>query len=655
MGAMERLVAALAGGEAAAGVLALGAVVTIVVGALRTRSAFLVRLPGAVFVLLGALYFLPIPGAARPWVVGGAGLALVVQAALDYRARPDPTAVARGSSRGSLVYLGAAVVVAAVLVLDDLGGYAGTLQRWEATVVYGFGMAADAGTSVARYTLDRLEWGSNILSLGYQSLFYGAPTYGLFQVLGYSAWTLRIAAVVAMLASIVAMYALGRRFFGPLVGGAAAMLLALNECALFYGRYGSSPAATVFCVLLAVFATLLFLDCDRPAWWMSLACAATLFVATLHYAPGRLVVLILLGFIPMMVVLQWRRLSWQRVVGLVVLVVGAVGVWVAQGPQGQAALFSGQGEQFFFMTKFPDYVARLCPSCQELLPDQTAYQMALLQRWFGITVPEYLSLIGPGIQTGRLRDWAAPVFPQLYYGPLAVFVLWGVVHSLRRWTAPPHALLLVWVAGATVPLLLTNRVDSHRMMLFVIPLTLWGALGVWEAARLMRDATVPTVAQHLLAAALAVTVVAHDVQLLWGPTPRRSPASRVLSEEIANVPGRVAVGGMIDTPNDTLRDFGFVQLELLERGRLDPTRKGVVVPSRILMQLQEGGSAVGDETLDELAKIVDDGTLVLAPADVFRPAATALERRGARIVEVGDASLGVLRIEPRRPYPAPVE
>src|SRR5207237_3675496 len=99
------------------------------------------------------------------------------------------------------------------------------------------------------------------------------------------------------LLSIVAIYFLAGRFFGSVAGAAAAMLLALNASMLFYGRYGSSPAGTVLAVLLAVFCTWRFLESDNPPWWMAGACAAALYVATLQYAPARLTVLILLGFL----------------------------------------------------------------------------------------------------------------------------------------------------------------------------------------------------------------------------------------------------------------------------------------------------------------------------------------------------------------------
>jgi hypothetical protein len=137
-----------------------------------------------------------------------------------------------------------------------------------------------------------------------------------------------------MLANVAVIHALSRRFFGPLVAAATAVLLGLNACALFYGRYGSSPAGTMLAVLLALAATWAFLEHDRSAWWLGAVCAAAFYAATLQYAAARIVVLILFAFIPFALACQWRRLTWRRVVGLAVLVIAALAIWRAEGPSG---------------------------------------------------------------------------------------------------------------------------------------------------------------------------------------------------------------------------------------------------------------------------------------------------------------------------------
>jgi len=614
-------------------------------------------------VLLAGALLWPLPRWTTPvWI--GSACALLIHLFIYGR---EP-AVPRAGGNTSRVYLGIALAIAAVLLFQNLGGYAGSLQRWEASVVggypdtgpcttvrnvprphcsapFGFAHAFEIDQGVLSYTAQRLVWTGGILSMGNGSLFYGAPTYALFHIIGFSTWTLRVSAVIATLLSIVAIYFLARRFFGPVAGAAAAMMLGLNASMLFYGRYGSSPAGTVLAVALAVFCTWLFLESDRPRWWMAGACAVALYVATLQYAPARLTVLILLGFILLVLVLEWRRSPTGRMRGVAVIVGAAAVVWVLESVAGGQGFLSGQNEHFFYQTKFPDIVRNVCPTCAALRPQsELAYQIALLRGWLKITWTEYLALIWPSVQTQLLHDWDAPRLPNLYYGPLFLFIVWGIGCSLRRWRERPHAFLLLWVAAGTVPLLLTNRVDSHRIMLFVIPVSLWAALGIGEASRVMGQARVPRGVQHLLAAALTVTVIANDVRLLWPLQPPQATASYVLADEVDRQPGPVGVGALIDAPHDTYRNLGFVELTMLERERHDPTRTGFFVTESRLIAVKgdhDGAPPASDlQALEHLA----DPTLILAPAGEFRGVVTAVEADGVRVTEAGIPAFRFLRL-----------
>jgi hypothetical protein len=653
---------------ASAVILALGATVTLLFGLLRHPGTYWRFVPGSAFVLLTAVAFL-VPSAWIRAAAIAAAAALLIHLIVGDRDRVEPRATGAGSGWVGAVYVAAAFLVAAVLLLHDLGGYAGSLQRWEAPVVggipdsgpcstvqkttrphcsppWGFAHFFEVGETVPGFVAQQFTWNFGTFSVGHTSLFYGAPTYALFHSYGFSTWTLRIAAVVATLLSVVVIYALGRRFFGPVVGSAAAVLFALNACALFYGRYGSSPAGTVLSVLLAVLCTWLFLNAERSAWWMAVPCAAMLYAATLQYAPARIVVLLLLGFIPLVLVWQWRRLRWPRLVGLAVIVAVGIGVWRFEAGVGQQSFLSGQGETFFHMTQYPEYVASFCPGCVPLrAKSEITYQVELLRRWLETTVPEYLGLIGPHPQSVPLADWDAPTLPQLYYAPLVVFIVWGFAHSLRRLRSWQHAFLLLWLAAATASLLLTNRVDSHRSLLLVVPLSLWGALGVWEAGRVMYRAGVPTGVQHLLAVSLALTVVANDLQLVWLERPDRATAAESLARQIEDIPGTVAVGAVLDPQYDTLRNLGFVELTLLERERRDPTRTGFFLSPTSLAALRDGGGPPAEPTLVEVEGVLRDATVVLAPSSQYRAAAVSLQERGARVDQRGGPGFPILLLE----------
>ncbi len=634
---------------ATAVVLLLGALVTLGTGLARGGRAFVRCVPGVLFVAAGAAAFWPlsingVPVIARYTAVVLAGAFLLTHMILN------PTGDEHGddglSARTSVVYLIVAVLVAAALLLGNLSGFAGTVLIWESPVVKGFADAYYAHQGLLHYAARRFLWDDGILSAGQTSLFYGAPTYALFHIAGFSTWTLRIFAVLATLVSIVVVYVLGRRFFGPLVGGAAAMALGLNQCVLFYGRYGSSPAGTMLGVLLALLCAWFFLDRKQSAWWSGALCVVMFYLATLQYSPGRIVVLILLGAIAVVLVAQWRELWWQRLVGMLIIAAGVVAVWQLESAfYSEGSFLRARGEQFFDMIKNPELIRTLFGKdlLQERIRPETLTvidKLRLLCRVLQTTLPQYAGLLGPVIQAEPLNDAFVTVLPQLYYAPLALFVAWGFLHSLVRLFSWRHFCLLAWFGGSTVPLLLTNRVDSHRMMLFVVPLSIWAAFGVWEAARACRQARLPVRVQLFLAAAVALTVVYSDLTLLYD---RRNPppgAGQVLLDEINTIPGPVVVGSPWDH-----REIAWVQLTMLERARRNPSQPGTLLPEGLLHNALEGGDRMLDSEARELRRIVDHATLILAPADKFRGVAAALQRRGVRATERGTTQYRLLRLD----------
>lgn len=653
---VQSVVAALPPPAASAIVLSVGAALTVLAGLIRCPRRFVRQLCGALFILLAAATFWPLSlPTLRLWSASAttaAGGALLIHLFVNFREPRESHEAGVVPARLGVTYLVAALLIAALLMFHGLGSFAGTLQVWEAPVVGGFpevggfARAFDTGQSVASYAAERFIWDDGLLSAGHTSLFYGAPTYALFHVLGFSAWTLRVSSVIALLLSIVVIYILARRFFGAVAGGAAALLLALNACALFYGRYGSSPAGTVLAVLLALLCTWLFLDEDRSAWWMGGVCAAALYVATLQYSPGRIVVLILLAFIPLVLVCQWRRLRWQRVLGFAVIIAAAVGIWRLESSVGaQRAFLYARGEQFFDLLKHPQYVSDLFGKDllgRPLRPETmtVADEAELLYRVLQVTVPQYLDLIGPSVRSEPLGDWLGAALPHLCYGPLFPFIIWGFAQSLRRWRSWPQACLLLWLGAGTVPLLLTNRIDSHRIMLFVIPLSLWAALGVREAAYVMAQANVPRSVQHLLAAALSLTVVYNDVHLLWSPRLPPPVSGHVVAEEVEEIPGPVAIGALIDH-----EDLGFAQLAMLDRVRRDPARSGSLVPESLLTTARNPGTTPSRPEVAQLQRLIDKATLILAPAAEFRSVASVLQQRGARVAERGTPKFRLLRLD----------
>jgi hypothetical protein len=636
-------------------ILFLATTATLLIGLVRCGRGFVRSLPSIIFMLAGsAAFWTSAAERTRAWtgaaVMAAAG-ALVIEMALAYRERIDPRDVDLGAERMARRYLAATLAVVAALLFYHLGTYSGALLTWEAPVVAGypniggFVHAYDQDQSVFEYTAQRFLWDEGLLSAGDTSLFYGAPTYALFHVIGFSAWSLRVAAVIATLLNVALTYVLARRFFGPVVGGAAAVALGLNSCVLFYGRYGSSPAGTLLAVLLAVSCTWRFLDSERPAWWMAPGCAAALYIATLQYSPGRIVVLILLGFLAVVMTWRWRRLHWQHALGFAVIMLAAAGMWRLQSAfETEDTFLMARGEQYFDFIQNPEYISELFD--KDLLGRSVtretitfADKIELAYRIVETTLPQYVDLMRPVIETGPLTDVTRlGALPQLYYAPLVLFIVWGLTHSFLRLRDWRHACLLVWVGAATVPLLLTNRVDSHRIMLFVIPLSLWGALGIWEAARVLAHAQVPLDVRHFFAAVVAVTVVYHDVHMLHRE-PRPNTASQTIAAEVARVPGRVVVGTLLNH-----REMAWLELALHERTRRDRSQAGKMLDEPAVRAAQDRAVLAPASAL-RLRSLIDDATVILAPADRFRKVAAALQGQGVRVAERGQGKVHVLRLD----------
>ncbi len=656
---------------ATAAVLIAAALLTLAFGFLRRGRGFFPYAVAALYVLLGAAVYWPLTGSQFPaelaslamWLGGAALVAyLVVQrrrrldaeADFDSVREPAPDPGAARPSRLPRLYMLAALLLTALFLFDNLGGYAGTLLTWESPVIaspnpLGFADTVDRGIGLLSYVKDRFLWDNGILSAGNTSLFYGAPTYALFQVLGFSTWTLRVCAAIATLLSIVVIYVLARRFFGPIAGAAAAILLGLNAAVLFYGRYGSSPAGTMLAVLLAVLATWLFLAEERSAWWLAVVCAATLYLATVQYSPARIVVLILLGFTGLVLLLQWRRLWWRRAVGAAILIVAATGVWKIQTAyHTEQMLLFARGEQFlYFADQGPDYIKNLFGKDMVTRPfrgDGTLDpfgKLELLYNVLRVTVPGYVDLLDPRLPIGPTTSMLNMEVPlRLYYGPAALFILWGLVYSLfhlRSWT---YACLVVWIVANTVPLLITNRVDAHRMMLFVIPLSLWGAVGAREAARVLAEARVPIGIRHLIAVALLVTLVYHlAVRFRYPEMPAVLPGY-VFANEMARTPGPVLAGSMWDH-----REASWLRLQMLERERRDPRWVGEMLHDFVLRSVSNESSMPSELSVRDLVRKLDRYTILVGPAERFQKFAAVMQRNGARVAERGEGQLRILRID----------
>lgn len=649
---IQRFAEAVPPPQMALAILVAAALLCAVSGLLSARSRLLAWLPGAIYVGAGAaaLWFFMAPDARGPRIAAivVAAVGLIVAVVTGRGAEESADDSETGSQARS--YLIALLLIAGFLLFYDLGGYSGSLVAWEAPVAQGFADAYVQGQSLLAYLAQRFLWDDGILSAGHTSLFYGAPTYALFHVAGFSQWTLRLFAAVATLFSIGIIYLLARRFFGAVAAGAVAVVFALNPAVLYYGRYGSSPAGTILAVLLALLLTWLFLARRRSAWWLAPLCALGLFAATLQYAPARLVVLVLLGVIVLVSVLQWRHIWWQRLLGLIVIGIAVAAVWQVQTEHRRAHYFvHARGETFLEMVNSPGQMKSLVGRDlldRQLRPgppsmcEKVELGAALVR---GVTLPQYLHLVSPDLHPalhGDVIRYDPPDLP-LYHAPVVLFIVWGAAVSVSRIFSWPHACLLIWFALTTPPLLLTNRVDAHRTLLFVIPFSLWAAIGVREAARVMRESRLPAAVGHVIAALLVATLVLSNFRILYYPSTPEPRLVDVMNREVMSIRGPVWIGWDWDH-----RDVGLLQLRMLERMRREPDWKGLLLPEAIRINVKnEGKRSPSEVYIRDLYNMMDSATVLLAPAERYREAAAALQRRGARVAERGTDFFRIIRID----------
>jgi hypothetical protein len=282
----------------------------------RRRRLAVQALPVLVLFAAVAIAFLPVPALLQTAAVGAAALAFAAHLVLGGR---HPSDLGAAAACTTLLYLALAMAIAGGFLFYALGDYAGACLVWETGTVSGLGNAFRNGESVLGFARRQLLWSSGLLSTGDASFFYGAPTYALVNGLGFSTATLRLAAALCALLAVAVAFLLARRFFGNIAGAATALALTSSVSFVYHGRYGVAMSATFLAVLLAFLAVWVVLDRERHAWWMGAVAGASLYLATLQYATGRVVALLLLGFAVVFSIARRERFRPRRLAGLAAL------------------------------------------------------------------------------------------------------------------------------------------------------------------------------------------------------------------------------------------------------------------------------------------------------------------------------------------------
>jgi hypothetical protein len=361
-------------------------------------------------------------------------------------------------------------------------------------------------------------------------------------------------------------------------------------------------------------------------------CGLALYLATLQYATARLLVLILLAMIPAVLVVEWRRFNVKRAIGFAVILLWVVGVWKFEKHHGaERAYVHARGEQYFTFLKEPgyfrDFTGRTHDPNRITLQDRFDLLKGVLKR----TVPQFRWFVSPqtDLRTNSILEGDPPRIP-LYSAALFPFLLWGLGYSLFRLRSWRYSLPVVWVALATGPLLLTNRVDAHRIMVFVIPFTLWIAFGVGDAAQIVKRGKTLRWLQHTFAIFLALILLWKNSVLLFWESPPISRTCEVLTEEIQKIEGPLRVGVRGDH-----REISLVNLALLERTRRNPENTGLMIPLELTDRLGDDNAPdrrQADGGMNWMTSFLQEATVIMAPSTQFRSLSDALAAAGYKVI-----------------------
>jgi 4-amino-4-deoxy-L-arabinose transferase-like glycosyltransferase len=620
--------------DAAAALILLAACAVLAIGLWRQRRSFGRFVPSLLLVAVCELWVLIADLSCRPlsawWPLGAVAcvlLAIHLVAGREAGLAPG-AAPGRAPGRGYLVVGG---LVTCALLGFRLASSPGQLLIWEPPVIEGFGGALREGHGAVDFLRATLLWDEGLVSRGDHSLLYGAPTYAILLHAGFGVAQLRIVAALLAAAAVMVTFLLARRFGGGAATGAA-LALALSPPLLFYGRYGTSLSGTLLGALLATWACWGLLAAPARQWWRGLVAALALIVATLGYSPGRLVVLALLAVTVAFTVAKLRT-EGRRLLGLVLLAAALAGFWAYQARWGADRSFlNARGEQIVNMMRQPGYL-------QSFLHRPASDEPRTLATWIDVAgtlvaqrAPEYLSALGAPF--GRQVHFDKVVFfdpPRLplFIAPLLPFLLLGLAASLRGVRRPEHSTLLGWLLLTTLPLLLTTRVDAHRMVLLVVPFALWTAFGVVGAVAALDEARVGRRPRQAVGVVLIGLVAWLNVVAIFPVDPRSPVQSPAMIAELAGLRGEVVLVSIADQ-----RDLGLVDLALLERQRRDPGSRGRLLPDEKVRALVDG-AAVDPARISELVAEVGTGTVLMVPAGAFSGTAEALRDAGLEVSERG--------------------
>ena len=391
-----------------------------------------------------------------------------------------------GTSRDSFgCLLGVIVSAIGIYLFLSLSSYSETLLTWESQVSRGFAEILNSGQSLLDLLGQRLLWDEGLVSSGERSFLYGMGTRVLLEFVPFSTWSLRATSLLIGLLTVPMFFATIKRFFGRDVAMTASLLLFLNPLVIYYWRYGTSLSATIFSLVLSLYYTWLFVSERKPGWWVGILIAFSFYLATLHYSPARLWILVSIFFVLISVIFRKRDWNFTKLRSLLVMLIVLSGICFIQYKTGHVRSFlNARGEQIFNLFETPSWVKDQIGINKAYSELSSADKTLLVKKSLKTTISQTFEVLSPirGIKLDwkGISNFGDPPESPLYFGPILPFFIWGFLLALFKLRSPKTYLLILIMCAVGGVLLLTNRVDLHRAFILVLPFSIFSALGIQD-------------------------------------------------------------------------------------------------------------------------------------------------------------------------------
>jgi hypothetical protein len=484
---------------------------------------------------------------------------------------------------------------------------------WECETVLNQFEAYQRDQSFLEFTTDALRRNPGLLSTSGHSLMFGVPTFAIFQTFGWNTTSLRLASYLMGLASLLIGFLTIRGLFNSSVALIFTAILATNPVLIHYMGYGVSQTATVFGFFTALALTMYTL---RGSSWARLAlgipAGLALFLATYNYAPARIFVVATLGFLALYAssVIKILASSPRSRLAALLIIVTTVGLYFAQKQINPSSDFTTvRGEQAFAMLNHRDQLAlylQNSPELQSLPPGPLplGIKVKFLMAVASERIREFLTHFSPMdrlfVYHERGNQHGDSFRP--YQSALIIPMIVGFFAGLRSWRSIPSLLLFCLFFIGLGPLFLTNRIDNHRSLLLLFPLTAWAAHGIWILLQRLRGGWLAELHSAIIWSAVTISMILNA----WFFTGVPDPVDQRVAGLLNRADPYIRSGASVIPSNLNCQTQALLALKVAEAKRVAQDTQPILWPFETGQLLTDDRFTVNSP---EISKIIESASV----------------------------------------------